>query len=113
MDIVVVNATFTFRAKPPDFRHVAPITLGEWAPFDFGTNNTDHAGQDILLDCPLVYGELEGGRFADQTAYARSLEYFLENRSAIQQSVLAACHPPLLATLVSKLPNVRRPSARC
>lgn len=69
---------------------MAPITLDEWARFRLNDDGA-RAGHDVSLKCPLIYGETEEGKLADPAAYARSLEYFLAHRTAIQEAVLHSC----------------------
>jgi hypothetical protein len=90
MELAVGNLSFTFQLSPTS-RYVVPITLVEWEPFRSTNTVPGREGQRVLLECPPVYDELEEGKLADRSAYVRSLEYFLNHRTAIQENVLAAC----------------------
>jgi hypothetical protein len=91
VELSVGDLSFAFHLNPGGTRRVAPITLVEWEPFRSTNTVPGREGQHILLECPLVYDETEEGKLADRSGYIRSLDYFLNHRTAIQHNVLAAC----------------------
>jgi hypothetical protein len=90
MELTIGNLTLVFQLNDAGRRYVAPITLPEWEPFRSTSTAQDVDNTRVLLECSMSFGGSEVGKLADRSRYLRSLDYFMEHRAAIQESVLAA-----------------------
>lgn len=91
IELTAGGRRFGFHWSPEGTRLVAPIALAEWDAFRSRNSVPGREGQQVLLQCPRVYGQRDDGELADRAGYERSLDYFLTHRAEIQGSALAAC----------------------